>query len=214
MKIRHIKTIPLAVILLFILQGSAFALSMGNTLSVQTELPEKTFAFSFLNGDREILKPNEDGTFSNPQTLVLAYHPDQTPADNASFLLYYLPDRADSLQSFLAWEEGRFGDCKDENGVLSFVLNPAAFPSGDIVLRLGDETKTLLHLTNQTQAEPHKPGDTDGNGQLNMLDATALLRSLGTTTIFSAESDYNGDGRVSVLDAYSILTTIMTGGAT
>lgn len=212
MKEQIIKATTLAVILLFIWQGSAFAFSDGKAISVETQLPEKNFAFSLLDGQGELMKAGEDGTFSDPYALVLAYKPEKELPEDASFLLYYLPENADSLQSILVWEEGRFGESKDENGVLSFVLTPAGFPNGDIVLRLENESKTLLHLTNQTQAEPWEPGDTDGNGQINMLDATALLRSLGTTTPFSPELDYNGDSRVSVLDAFSILQTIMTGG--
>ncbi len=59
----------------------------------------------------------------------------------------------------------------------------------------------------QYTTECYLPGDADGNGKVNMLDASAILKYLAgwNVTIRQASSDTNGDGRIIMLDVSNLL---------
>ena len=66
---------------------------------------------------------------------------------------------------------------------------------------------TSLGFTDKAVVRKYLPGDVNGDGTVNIRDASAILRYCGnySVTVVEAALDVNGDGSVNVRDASSIL---------
>ncbi len=70
---------------------------------------------------------------------------------------------------------------------------------------------TSLSAANAYAASQNKPqGDVDGNGTVNLTDATLLLKYIArwNVTVDPDRGDVNGDGKINVIDAVAVLKII------
>ena len=176
------------------------------------------------NSDYESLM---NSNWTNAANAAQACLPNATVTSSSSVNLFETdPDfAAKCLSVFL--NEYDEADLLDQNGEtleVSSVLGKLSATNTDNVtytvvdgqlVKLIDRTvdytcESITVIYTKAELETGKPGDTNGDGKVNVTDVTALVNMiLGVIPKDEARADINGDGKVNVSDVTALVNIIL-----